>query len=84
MVEWTGSEWKNNVITNAFHNYDMGSLYVKENGDLQIIALRTGKSKWACGGEIAIWESKDNGKTWSKSQQLTKSSDKHHNYVRPC
>jgi len=34
------------------------------------------------GGEIALWASHDEGKTWAKERDVTRNSEMNHNYLR--
>ncbi len=82
-ARWTGREWQ---ITEAFvsdNNYDMGSLYIENNGAWRIIGpTETGPQPYNPGGEMAMWISEDLGKTWKKVRQLTKNSPYNHTYAR--
>ena len=65
------------------NNYDMGSLYIEEDGTWRIIAPSdNGPQPYNPGGEIAMWISKDQSSTWEKTGQLTKDSPRNHTYVR--
>jgi len=82
-ARWTSKKWQ---IISAFvsdNNYDMGSLYIEKDGAWRIIApTETGPQPYNPGGEIAMWISKDLGKTWAKTGQLTKDSPRNHTYAR--
>lgn len=65
------------------NNYDMGSLYIEDDGTWRIIApTETGPQPYNTGGEMAMWESHDQAKTWKKVKQLTKNSPRNHTYAR--
>lgn len=83
VAHWTGAEWKYAQVTPANHNYSTGSLYIEKDGTWRIIGP-TGKGPQpiGAGGEIEIWSSKDEGKSWSKERTLTRGSKLNHNYVR--
>ena len=60
----------------------MGSLYV-ENNHWQIIGpTEPGPQLYGTGGEMALWESNDEGKTWIKKRMLTQNSLRNHSYAR--
>lgn len=82
-ARWTGSEWDINGSIVSDNNYDTGSLYI-ENDDLWRIVgpTETGPQPYNPGGEVAMWESRDQGKTWEKVKQMTSGSDYNHTYVR--
>lgn len=82
ITRWTGEEWLTTVVTRSDHNYDMGSLFINE-GNWKIIGpTEPGPQKWGVGGELAIWESNDQGRSWIKSLTLTEGSERSHSYVR--
>ncbi len=81
-AHWSGREWQFRRVTDAYHNYDMGSLYI-EDGLWRIIApTEPGPQPWGTGGEVAVWTSEDQGVTWRKERNLTAESPRNHSYVR--
>ena len=82
-ARWTGRAWQIRPAFVSDNNYDMGSLYLEEDGTWRIIApTETGPQPYNPGGEMAMWVSKDLGKTWQKTKQLTKDSPYNHTYAR--
>ena len=82
-ARWTGKEWEITPAMTSDNNYDMGSLYVEDDGTWRIIApTETGPQPYNTGGEMAMWITKDLGKTWEKVKQLTKGSNHNHTYAR--
>jgi hypothetical protein len=76
-------KWNIYKVTNSTNNYDMGPIWVESNGAWRIIGpTEPGPQHWGPGGEIAVWISKDEGKTWTKTCQATKNSQRNHTYVR--
>ncbi len=82
VTRWDGSAWKTTEICPADHNYDMGSLYLTDDRWLLIGPTQTGPQPYHGGGEIALWESRDQGETWEMAKQLTHDSKQNHNYAR--
>lgn len=82
VARWTGKDWEYGEVTKTDHNYDMGSLYIEDDGTWRIIAPTTGPQPWSTGGEVGMWVSKDKGKTWTKARDVTKDSEFNHHYVR--
>jgi len=79
---WDGREWRIGEITTSDNNYDMGSLYIGENGEWSVIAPTIdGPQAYNSGGEVALWESEDRGDTW-RTKALTRVSEYNHSYVR--
>lgn len=76
------NKWKTTIICQSDHNYDMGSLYIKDNVWKVIGPTEEGPQKHQTGGEIVIWESRDSGQTWKKGKQVTRNSQNNHTYVR--
>lgn len=82
-AHWTGERWLYSEITEAGHNYDMGSLYIEKDGTWRLIApTDPGPQYWGTGGEIAIWASQDDGRSWKKGRQVTQNSVRNAGYVR--
>ncbi|MBN1144202.1 MAG: BNR-4 repeat-containing protein [Bacteroidales bacterium] len=76
--------WNNSKVTSSSdNNYDTGSLFIEKNNSWVIIGpTQQGPQRYNPGGEIALWESKDRGISWSKKKQLTQNSTRNHNYLR--
>lgn len=82
-ARWDGNDWIIQDVTTSDNNYDMGSLYIEEDGTWRLIApTETGPQPYNPGGEVAMWVSNDQGQSWSKVKQLTENSDYNHTYVR--
>lgn len=81
-ARWTGKDWDYSEVTKTDHNYDMGSLYVEDDGSWRVIAPTFGPQPWSTGGEVGMWKTGDQGKTWHKVRNLTPNSDMNHSYVR--
>jgi hypothetical protein len=60
----------------------MGSLYVMPNEWLVIGPTDVGPQKWGAGGEMVLWASRDEGKTWTRRATLTNHSELNHSYAR--
>lgn len=76
-------KWESSIVTTSDSNYDMGSVYVESDKVLKVIGPSVdGPQAYNPGGEVAMWLSKDGGKTWAKEKQLTERSERNHSYVR--
>ena len=83
IAHWLGDSWIIHDITTSDNNYDTGALFVEADGTWRVIGpTEKGPQAFNPGGEIAVWLSKDQGKTWRKEHDLTKNSDFNHTYVR--
>ncbi len=82
VTRWTGTEWLTSVAGESDHNYDMGSLFISAGKWTILAPLVNGPQIWGAGGELATYESDDQGKTWRKALQLTGNSALNHNYAR--
>jgi len=82
ITKWDGKTWHSIVVTVSDHNYDMGSLYIQKDYWRIVGPTETGPQSWGVGGELAIWQSNNNGKTWKKLKTITKNSKVSHSYVR--
>lgn len=82
-ARWTGSEWRIRPVTVSDNNYDMGSLYIDDDGSWRVIGpTEPGPQRFNPGGEVAVWVSLDSGETWEKTCQITSGSPYNHSYVR--
>ena len=80
---WKGDRWELNEAMMSDNNYDMGPLFIEDDGKWCIIApTETGPQPFNTGGEMAMWISKDNGKSWYMKKQLTNASVYNHTYAR--
>jgi hypothetical protein len=83
LAHWTGGRWAFREVTNSGHNYDTGSLDLESDGTWRIIGpTEPGPQRHGCGGEIAVWVSRDQGRSWEKTRELTHGSSSNHGYVR--
>jgi len=83
IARWTGSAWTMHAVTTSDNNYDSGELWIESPGDWRIIGpTETGPQPYNPGGEVAMWQSRDQGKSWTKIRQLTSGSGMNHTYVR--
>ena len=82
LAQWDGGTWWFREITTSDNNYDMGSLYIEKDVWRIIGPTEPGPQAYNPGGEMALWESQDRGKTWKKLKQLTANSQRNHTYAR--
>lgn len=82
VAHWMGDGWVFYEITPANHNYSTGMLDVRPGRWRVIGPTETGPQPIGAGGEIAVWVSTDEGRSWQKERQLTVGSWFNHNYVR--
>ncbi len=82
-ARWTGTAWEIRPFTTSDHNYDFGSLYIERGGTWRAIApTEPGPQPYTTGGEMVMWTSADQGRTWKKARQLTHNSRYNHTYAR--
>ncbi|MBM4028688.1 MAG: hypothetical protein FJ280_25315 [Planctomycetes bacterium] len=82
-ARWTGDTWDLRSLTASGNNYDTGSLYLEEDGTWRVIApTELGPQPYNPGGEMLMWTSSDQGKTWKKLRELTHGDPLNHNYAR--
>jgi hypothetical protein len=82
VIHWKDNKWNFNKVCESPHNYDMGSLYITSNEWRIIGPTEPGPQKFGTGGEIALWISKDEGVTWSRSLNITSNSVRNNSYAR--
>ena len=82
VIHWKNGKWNYHKVCTSTHNYDMGSLYT-DGKHWQIIGpTEPGPQVYGTGGEMALWESDDEGPTWKKTVMLTANSMRNHSYAR--
>lgn len=73
-ARWDGNEWIFRKVTTCDHDYDMGSIYIEDDGTWRIIGpSEPGPFPYCTGGGMAVWTSKDQGMTWQKHDIITTS-----------
>ena len=82
VFHWTGKQWERHKVCESTHNYDMGSIYVRGKEWVIVGPTEAGPQKWGTGGEMVLWRSKDEGKSWIKVRNVTKNSLFNHSYAR--
>jgi hypothetical protein len=82
-ARWTGKEWDIREVTRSDHNYDFGALWIEPDGKWRIIApTLPGPIPYTTGGDMVMWLSTDQGRTWKMKRRLTKSAAFNHTYAR--
>jgi hypothetical protein len=82
-AHWIGDRWDIRPVTTSDNNYDMGSLFAEKEGSWRIIGpTETGPQPYNTGGEMAVWVSRDEGKSWNRVKQITGRSLHNHTYAR--
>jgi hypothetical protein len=82
LTRWTGAAWQTHVVCASDHNYDCGSLFIGENEWKVIGPTEPGPQPNGAGGDLALWVSVDQGRTWTKKRTITRHSEFNHSYVR--
>jgi hypothetical protein len=82
IINWKKGKWNFNKVCESTHNYDMGSLYIEKNTWRIIGPTEKGPQQYGTGGEMALWESKNEGEDWKKMREATKGSTRNHSYAR--
>lgn len=81
-AHWKNGRWQIRRLAESDHNYDMGSLAIGEDGVWRVIApTAQGPQAYNTGGEIVMWESRNEGRSW-RARPLTKNSALNHSYPR--
>lgn len=82
-ARWTGSNWEILPMTTSDNNYDMGSLYVDDDGSWQVIApTDPGPQTYNTGGSIVLWRTTDQGHQWTKVREMTPGCERNQSYPR--
>ncbi len=82
-ARWNGKSWEIRDFTRSDHNYDFGALWIEPDGAWRVIApTEPGAFPYTTGGDLVMWLSRNEGKTWKKLKRLTAAKDRNHGYVR--
>jgi hypothetical protein len=82
IIRRNDDKWNFTRVCESTHNYDMGALVIDGNEWKIIGPTEPGPQKSGTGGEVALWISRDNGKSWEKDHNITENSQKNHSFVR--
>jgi len=83
VAHWTGDRWAIHPITRSDNNYDVGCLHVEQDGTWRLIGpTDPGPQPYNPGGEMAMWISTDQGRSWRKVRCMTRNSPYNHTYAR--
>jgi rhamnogalacturonyl hydrolase YesR len=83
VAHWTGKAWVFSEVTKVDHNYDLGGIYAEADGTWRIIGPGgPGPEPGHTGGEMEMWTSRNQGKTWKKVADLTAASPRNHSFAR--
>ncbi len=82
VFHWKNNQWVSHTVCTSTHNYDVGSLYVTKKKWLIVGPSEKGPQEWGTGGEMALWQSGNEGKSWKKVRNITKDSQFNHTYAR--
>jgi len=79
---WSGAAWEIRPLAESDHAYDHGSLHCDADGTWRVVApTDPGPFPGGSGGEMVLWTSNDEGRSWS-SRPLTAGSRTNHGYAR--
>ncbi|HWS01356.1 MAG TPA: BNR-4 repeat-containing protein, partial [Prolixibacteraceae bacterium] len=82
IIQWKNGKWNFSKVCVSTHNYDMGSLYIDKKLWRIVGPTETGPQTYGTGGEMAVWESADEGVSWNKVRNITRNSLLNHSYAR--
>jgi hypothetical protein len=83
LARWSGHEWDLHDITTSDHNYDYGPLFNDDDAAWQLIApTDPGPQPYGTGGQMVVWTSADQGRTWRRGKTLTHDERHNHSYAR--
>jgi len=82
LAHWTGREWAISRVTESDHNYDMGSVYVEKKTWRIIGSAAPGAQPFGTGGDLVIFESRDQGQNWKAVKTMTHNKARNQTYPR--
>jgi len=66
IAHWDGTAWCLRDVATSDHNYDAGSLYVRDGEWTVVAPTGEGPQPYHTGGRIAAWTSTDRGRNWER------------------
>ncbi len=83
LARWDGDDWQIHDVTTSDHNYDFGPLYIDDDTAWQLVApTDPGAQPYGTGGQLVVWTSRDQGRSWKRTKTLTHDARRNHNFVR--
>ncbi|HID56289.1 TPA: hypothetical protein EYP37_07155 [Candidatus Poribacteria bacterium] len=82
VTKWDGKVWRSIEVTNSDNNYDTGSIYIEGRTWRIIAPTLSGPQPYNPGGEMTMWIGEDGGERWRMVRQMTRGSERNHNYAR--
>lgn len=82
VLHWKGTDWVEHTVCVSTHNYDMGSILTSGRRWRVIGPTEPGPQRYGTGGEMAVWDSRDEGSHWRLKSRLTSDSRYNHSYAR--
>ena len=79
---WDGRRWRTETITSSDHNYDSGSLYVRDDAWIVVGPTEPGARPHHTGGQVAVWRSTDRGEEWERVRSFATRDGCNATYVR--
>lgn len=82
-AHYDSDKWNIFPFTTSDNNYDMGSIYIENDGTWRVIApTAPGPQAYNTGGSIVMWTSSDEGKHWQKIKDMTDGCALNQSYPR--
>ncbi|MCP4639211.1 MAG: hypothetical protein GY851_02190, partial [bacterium] len=75
-------QWAISEVTTSDHMYDGGALVLAGPEDFRVYGPSAASQPGFDGGEIEEWISKDQGRTWRRTREITSGSTYSHNHVK--
>jgi len=82
LIRWKDRKWNYSKVCESDHNYDVGALFITDDGWSVIGPSEPGRLKYRTGGEIVNWIGTDDGATWVKATDLTFNSQVNNSFVK--
>jgi len=82
IVKRQDNQWVFNKICETDNNFDAAALHITDRKWIVTGPSEPGPQKYAAGGEMAVWESTDEGVTWKKVRLITANSKYNNSYAR--
>ena len=82
VAHWNDGAWRTHTVTESDHNYDSGSICASVDGWTVLGPTETGPQPYHTGGEMAVWESADEGVSWKRTRVFPTRGERNATYAR--
>lgn len=82
VVTRSGDQWNFSKVCETDNNFDAATIHIMDDRWMIAGTSTPGREKYTSGGEMTLWASNDEGKTWTKARDITSGSRYNMSYPR--